>query len=220
MEQCEAIGRMISASEPSKEALDRLAYWLNQNREVDPIEAGLRAELRRGNAMFTAIEQGRSADLWGRRSACLEMGRLDRPIVRLAHARYMRQMEQLIDYNAGPRPRPAFTNVPTPSRQWWQSLSDEPIPGLRRAIDSGSLFDNALAVTRLGVALRRYRLDYGAYPADLSTLVPAYLGRLPIDSMTGRPPVYRRIKAGFTLKADATGRSSVDRQTLEWAVNK
>ena len=220
VEQCDGIARVVATSEPSKEALERLAYWLNQNREVDPIETGLRAELRWGNAMFTTIAQGRATEIWGRRSAWLKVGRVARPIVRLAHARYLRQMERLIDHHARPLPRQALTGIATPATRSWRRLSDEPILGLQRAMESGHLFDSALAVTRIGVALRRYRVDHGAYPADLATLVPGYLGRLPLDPLTGHPPVYARVNAGFTLKADTTGRSSTDKRALEWTVSK
>ena len=77
------------------------------------------------------------------------------------------------------------------------------VPGLERAIDSGDMHNSVLGVTEIGVALRRYRLDRGSYPDELSALVPAYLARLPIDPVTGRPPAYARSGAGFTLKAAA-----------------
>ena len=66
----------------------------------------------------------------------------------------------------------------------------------------GIKHNSVLGVTEIGVALRRYRLDRGSYPDELSALVPAYLARLPIDPVTGRPPVYARSGAGFTLKAE------------------
>ena len=52
---------------------------------------------------------------------------------------------------------------------------------------------------QLEAMLRRYKLDRRAYPEDLSALVPAYLPQLPIDPVTGKPPVYTRDSDGFTL---------------------
>ncbi|MDD3925506.1 MAG: hypothetical protein PHT33_02490 [bacterium] len=64
----------------------------------------------------------------------------------------------------------------------------------------GAASDTAkLQVTRQALALRCYRLRYGAYPMQLKQLVPACLPELPLDPFTGREYVYRRQKRGFVL---------------------
>ena len=63
-----------------------------------------------------------------------------------------------------------------------------------------------------------YRLDHGAYPDELSAAVPVYLSRLPVDPVTGRPPVYARRGPGFTLKAEPVGTSTAVNSALEWTV--
>ena len=77
-----------------------------------------------------------------------------------------------------------------------------------------------MSSAEIGVALRRYRLDRGSYPDELSALVPAYLTRLPIDPITGRPPAYARRDAGFTLKAEPIRKDSSTNTALEWVVTR
>lgn len=43
----------------------------------------------------------------------------------------------------------------------------------------------------LGCALERYRLDKRAWPVRLDDLAPAYIGKIPIDVLTGQPYRYR-----------------------------
>ena len=96
------------------------------------------------------------------------------------------------------------------------------IGGLERAIDSGDLHSNVLGVAETGVALRRYRLDHGSYPDNLPALVPDYLPRLPVDTVTGRPPADARAGPGFTLKAEPVRTDAVQpvHPALEWAVSR
>ena len=55
-----------------------------------------------------------------------------------------------------------------------------------------------LLVTAL--ALKRYHLQHGAYPAGLNELVPNYLKQVPMDPMDGKPLRYRlRPDGGFLL---------------------
>jgi hypothetical protein len=57
-------------------------------------------------------------------------------------------------------------------------------------------YEGLLAV----VALKRYRLETGAYPPDLKTLVDArYLNELPMDPFSDGPLVYRPAGDGFLL---------------------
>jgi hypothetical protein len=68
---------------------------------------------------------------------------------------------------------------------------------------TGEDFARKLAVTEIAVALRRFKIDHGEYPVDLSPLVATYLDVIPIDPYTGRPPIYARQGTGFSV--DATG---------------
>lgn len=202
-EHFEGIERLIASSDPSKDALGRLATLLDENRQPAPMQMGLVAELRYGNGLLMKTE--------GR------LGLIGRPFVRLARIEYLRQVEQLIALETGPRPRAALQL--SPPRSWSpRRLAFVMSQGLPRAIDSGDTFNNALGTTQIGVALRRYRLDHGEYPGDLSALVPAYLQRVPIDAVTGRPPAYVRDGTGFTLKAHPVSTSGSAHAGLEWNV--
>jgi hypothetical protein len=53
--------------------------------------------------------------------------------------------------------------------------------------------ERALLVT--GIALRRYHLRHGQFPATLETLVPEFLDAVPLDRMDGQP--LHGLTAGF-----------------------
>jgi hypothetical protein len=220
-EHCDAVRRLLAQADLPADSLRQLAYWLQENREFAPMQVGLVAELRYGDGMFLSMERGDPSGVDGLTPFIWQrIGRVGRPFVRLARARYLREMEQLIDREISPRPHSPFRDLPRARRWSWRRMSDEMIPGLRRAVEAGDRFSGVLGVTELGVALRRYHVDHAEYPEDLSALVPAYLVRLPADPRTGRPPVYARVGAGFTLKADGTGQSSGDAALLEWRMEK
>ncbi len=68
------------------------------------------------------------------------------------------------------------------------------------------------------LALRRWRLEKGSYPAELNMLVEEqYLRELPLDPFRDGPPVYRRTQEGFLLYSlgpnftDEGGRPALDR---------
>ena len=220
IQQCEAVRSLITRSEPSAAALEALARALVDSRETDPMGIALRGELALQNGAFLKIERGEATDIFDRRESPFWFGRLGRPFVRLARLRYLQEMERLIDLQGGPRPRPPFPNRPRYARWDWRSPGSSVLPGLDRAVESGDRHNSVVGVTAIAVALRRYRLDRGSYPDDLSPLIPTYLPRLPIDPVTGRPPVYARNGAGFTLRAEPVSKDTSPNAALEWTVLK
>jgi hypothetical protein len=102
------------------------------------------------------------------------------------------------------------------SRRWDSMFT----AGLVRAIESGDQFTSELNAAELAVALRRFRLDRGSYPDELSALVPDYLASVPIDPFTGRPPVYTRKGAGFELHAERPKNRTPRPPELDWVVTK
>jgi hypothetical protein len=110
-------------------------------------------------------------------------------------------MESLMANQAGPRPRPAWE---TPKASPWSpidSFAMVSLPGLARTVQTGDDYMSMLGASEIVVALRRYKLEHGSHPADLSALVPTYLDRLPINPYTGAVPVYARDGDGFILRA-------------------
>ena len=219
-EQCHALERLIAQSEPSSDALEDLAGWLAESGAPDPIQVGLRAELQYGNGVLARMETGGSPSPefaatpgWLRR-----LGPIGRPFVRLARLQYLRGVERLMEIQAGPRPHQTLM-APARGRRWnWWTLPTDFTAGLERSIETGDTFKSVLAVSEIGVALRRYRLDRGIYPDDLAALLPQYLPRLPVESVSGRPPAYARRGDGFTLGAEPVARTSPGNAALDWRI--
>ena len=141
-----------------------------------------------------------------------------RPFVRLAHARYLRQMGELLDVQAAARPRPVTPERPDPKR--WE-LVDRLVRMFTVETEmfsvGGDDFLSELSATEVAIALRRFKLDHSAYPDDLSALTPSYLSSVPLDGNTGQPPVYARQGEGFTLHATAHTPNHV-MPVLDWRV--
>jgi hypothetical protein len=92
--------------------------------------------------------------------------------------------------------------------------------GFERSIEAGDEFASELNIGELAVALRRFRLDAGSYPDDLSALVPRYLPAVPVDPFTGWQPVYVRKGAGFELHPGGPKSSAPRSPLLDWVVPK
>lgn len=93
------------------------------------------------------------------------------------------------------------------------------VPAVDKALRSQDQIEIDRAAVPLLIALERYRLEKGAYPATLAELAPRYLekwgGVVPLDPWSGKPFCYKRIdatkdeqKRGFLLYA--TGQDGVD----------
>src|SRR5258708_23853024 len=59
------------------------------------------------------------------------------------------------------------------------------------------------------LALKRFHLQYGVYPANLNELVPNYLKQIPMDFMDGKPLRYR-LKPDGDFLVYSVGEDGVD----------
>ena len=91
-------------------------------------------------------------------------------------------------------------------------------------IDDTYINRTRVGVAIASVALRRYRIDHGAYPDRLESLCPAYLKEIPIDLLTGEPVAYKRLGEGFELRGtpaprdpEASPRRKYD-SVLSWTI--
>jgi hypothetical protein len=219
----DTLQRLSENTELSRTALDALARALAENREPLPMSIGLRGEVNFMHLAFLRLEAGRSDDLSLTAFPLPLLGpaaRLMRPFARWGHARYLGDAGRLLDNQTGPRPRPSLQNDEQPPKWAFIARSSHSFTtGLQRAMSSGDDFASELAAAELVIALRRHRLDRGAYPEDLSAVAPVYLPDVPIDPRTGKPPIYSRDGQGFTLTmAPSEFNAPTKRPTAVWKV--
>ncbi|MHC4243039.1 MAG: hypothetical protein ACYSU4_11600, partial [Planctomycetota bacterium] len=74
------------------------------------------------------------------------------------------------------------------------------MPAFERVIEISYRLPTDADATLAVIAVLRYKQDKGAYPEGLEELVASdYLKKLPMDSWSDRPLVYRKTEDDFTL---------------------
>lgn len=75
---------------------------------------------------------------------------------------------------------------------WSKDLyANSAIPVLNHALDKAFVSDIQRTLLRTDIALQRFKLRHGQYPASLETLVPEFLPAIPVDPADGQPIRYR-----------------------------
>lgn len=115
-------------------------------------------------------------------------------VYRSMDAHYRATMDELR------KPYPARVRIPEP-RDVFSGLL---IPDVRHFSAQCAIRDAALALLRLELALHAYRARRGSYPARLEQLAPAFLHRIPLDPLTGKPFRYRLTDRGYLLYSIGT----------------
>ena len=95
---------------------------------------------------------------------------------------------------------------------------EESVDGLHSLFSAGALdaafrkvigIETAKSVVVTAIALKRYQLKHGNYPADLKSLVPEFVPAVPLDPVDGQPLRYRR-NADGTFLLYSVGENGVD----------
>lgn len=106
---------------------------------------------------------------------------------------------------AQPSASPEPTSTPTPSPTAKPTSTPSRTPTADPTPTSPTAVDETIAGIEVGgriiEALESYRAAHGAYPTDLSALVPDYLSEIP-ESPAGRPFAYRSFPAGHVMASE------------------
>ena len=206
----------------------RIRAWLNTRAEgkPDPEQPRRRDEICQ-RAYSETLLRPASLEISIRCPAMRRLGRrspraaLRSTVLPPGRVRFLQPAEAHARRSAGPQPRPSSGRAAEPA--FWDvpgRLANLPSPGSNARLGKPRQVHQRALRHEIGVALRRYRLDRGSYPDDLSALAPSYPATVPIDPFTGKPPVYARQGAGFTLHAESGKSSAPIRSALDWTVEK
>ena len=187
-----ALKDLLNRGEPSAAALTELARVLEEGLAAPPARVALLGLLKRARADWPRVERGwfftgeygypMEPSTWTRGLAWLA-----RPVIRYRALQDLADRGRAVDAASVPRAeRPGITSSLRP-----------PAPGL---IEAGDAWSVILRNAATAVALRRFRIDHGAYPARLDQLVPGYLKAVPIDPYAGGSPEYVRSGKGFEIR--------------------
>ena len=185
---------LLNRAEPSAPALAELARVIDEGLAAPPARASLLGLLKGARARWPRVERGSfftseygyptAPSTWTRGIAWLA-----RPAIRFLALRDLADKGRAVDAAGVPRAKRGSTSSLRP-----------PAPGL---IDVGDQWGVIVGNAATAVALRRFRIDQGVYPARLDELVPRYLKDVPIDPYIGGPPEYLRAGRGFELRTRA-----------------
>lgn len=121
----------------------------------------------------------------------------------------------------------AFMERENPLKEQWfnEIISHSPTMGIyarqvTKALQGQAMIHNM----RVAIALERYRLAEGNYPATLAPLAPKFLATIPTDVVNGQPLQYRIKADGTPLiysigidETDDSGHPNRDREAADWA---
>lgn len=210
----EVLRSLLRSGEPDAETLARLDRSVGGSSNRDGFVQGVIAELDRMHQLIVELENGDPRDSPGPRCPNGFLGWLVKPRMLDDHRASLAAMERIVA--AMRRPPHQRGDHELRGRS---AVRVECLALVELAYDTiASRADRAetrklLAGTAL--ALRRYRLRHGSYPATLAALSSAEPPASPIDPFTGRPLGFRRQGAGFVLRS--AGVEPADR-SLRWEI--
>jgi hypothetical protein len=202
-----ALKDVLERGDPTATALTGLAAAVDENIAGNPAREALLGELKHARWQWPLVERGW---LWGRTTLDYQaptppsvgmraISWLGRPIIRSLAVRDLENRARVVDAAGVPRTRRAKDIAVAGAPPQAERLSTVQLgAGL---IEAGDRSAAQLGLTASAIALRRFRLDHGAYPSTLAELVPVYLKAMPIDPFSERPFEYRREGSGFALEA-------------------
>lgn len=209
-EQVDALKDILDRTEPSAAALATLQSAIEENLDGNPARPALLGELKHSRAQWSLVASGW---LFGRRFLdhstptppswwMHAVSWIFRPVIRYMATRDLADRARAVDAASMPRSERPKDMVPPPlPRSMPASWRPSVIQMAAGLIDGGDRLLAQVGLTDIAVALRRFRLDHGAYPSTLDELVPTYFKAVPLDPFTGRQPEYGREGAGFALRA-------------------
>jgi len=197
-EQMDALSDILARAEPSGPALASLAVAIDENLPASPMREVMLGDLKHSVFVWPWIERGYfdgrrdpRTPSWWTRAATSAAARLVRPVIRFMAERNLSDKAGAVDAASMPRNRRA-----APFQTSGRARSE-----VGALIDLGDDWTASVGLAADAVALRRFRLDHGAYPTTLDELVPTYLKAVPLNPYSGRQPEYVRQGAGFELHA-------------------
>lgn len=193
--QVEALKDILCRADPSGPALAVLAAAIDENLPRSPMREALLGELKHGRYIWPWVERGyfdghqagETATAWTRAVAWL-----CRPVIRFMARRDLADKARAVEAASMLRSQRSGASLR-------HSAGARSSPSASGLIEAGDYSAASVGLAANAVALRRYKLDHGAYPNTLDELVPSYLKAVPLDPFTERPPKYKRQGAGFEL---------------------
>lgn len=81
------------------------------------------------------------------------------------------------------------------------------VPAVNKVSQAGRRMQCAAVAMHTLLAVERYRLKHGDFPADLNKLVPAYLPKVPLDPIDAKPIRYKRTADGVVVYSIGNNRT-------------
>jgi hypothetical protein len=102
-----------------------------------------------------------------------------------------------------------FYFLSDPAKADFHSLISQGVMSMSAVFDRVMRVEAAKQIIVTAIALKRYQLKHGNYPADLYSLVPVFLTTVPLDPVDGQPLRYRP-NANGTFLLYSVGENGVD----------
>ncbi len=82
---------------------------------------------------------------------------------------------------------------------WYYKMTGALVPNIIVTLFKRATLDAVFDTARIGIACKIYKNMYGDFPGELAELSPEILEKVPVDSFTGDPFIYKKQDSGFIV---------------------
>lgn len=194
--------RVLSLCQPSEAALTRLQRALEAAEANDALLDVLRGERAFGDLSIRAgADPSFGFVMTGNPKADRVLGSVLGGSARANHAAYLRFMNQIVESAKRPPDEqiPAIIAVTNDPNLVKRLAVKQLAPAVLKVIEAHRRGRAQLRVMILLIAVERYRLQHGRWPASLTEITPALIAKVPLDPFDGQPLRYRRLADGIVI---------------------
>jgi len=204
----QALERILAQGQAPSNCLANVQRAFEDEESQPLFLIGVRGERAEHHRIMEAIETGKlkASAVYGTLAGPVETWLEDvagEAMYRRAHGPWIRVMNQVVEIAKLP-----VEEQRSRLNSYLHSVNENPdipvqvrllMPGVGRFAEGSWRHQTTLRCAIVALAVERFRISHGHWPDSLTSLVPEYLGKVPLDPFDGKPLRYRLLKDGVII---------------------